>query len=302
MPVSAAESRIAEQLDALARDHASGALRMAGDANGVIYLDSGYIVFAESSRVPSFSVRLLALPSLSGSRRALLPEEAPPDETFGDLMVERGLITRSDFQAVLRSAVVDAIIDLTVPGAGEPISVSSWFVPQERHWAASSLGLDPESLRAEIGQSAALAARRDIPVQTRPRLSDLQRPAAVVTADQWRVACNLDGGTTVRDVAWRCGMPLNDTLTRVSELVQAGLCTLDAPAEPVPPARDTGTVALEPPASQRLSLPRRRRGATLIPPKAAPSDSLRPSALSEPFAPPSQEKLREVLEGLRRLD
>lgn len=304
--MSTAEPRIAAELDVLKGDSASGALRIAGDATGAIYLDRGHIRFAESSRVPDIGSRLVGSRRLSARRWAGLRVEDPSHERFADLLVEQGLITRDHLRGMLQSAIVDAVVDLTVPGAGEPISVSTWFAPRERHWAGSVPSLDIEFALAQVARSDILPARRDIPPGTRPRLSDLRHPSAIVTADQWMVACDVDGDTTVQDLAWRHGLALHDTLLWVSELARAGLCTLTAPAEHAPPGEGTGAPAPGPAATTPPALPRRERGATLQGKPMTAARTSDPPASAEapggPFAIPEPELLRQVLQGLMRLD
>jgi hypothetical protein len=305
--VSSGEPQIAADLDALAKSRASGALHVAGDATGIIYLDRGYIGFAESSRVPDIGSRLVGSRRLTASRWARFLEEEPSPEQFGDLLVQQDLIARDDLRAVLRSAIVDALVDLTLPGAGEPITVSTWFAPRERHWAGSVSGLDIESVLAQVvARGDVLPARRDIPPGTRPRLSDLRRPSAIVTGDQWMVACKVDGDTTVRDLAWRHGLALLDTLVCVSELAKAGLCTLTAPTEIVLPDEDAGVVSQGPAADMSAALPRRQRGATLrgkpVSKAGRPDSPPVLQAPGGPFALPEPGLLQQVLQGLKQLD
>ena len=304
--MSSAEPRIAAELGALVKSRASGALHVAGDATGVIYLDRGYIRFAESSRVPDIGSRLIGSRRLTASRWARLLGEDPSPEQFGDLLVEQGLIARDDLRSMLSSAIVDAFVDLTVPGAGEPIAESTWFAPRERHWAGSVQGLDIESALAQLAaRSDVLRAHRDVPPGTRPRLSDLRRSSAIVTGDQWTVASKVDGDTTIRDLAWRHGLALYDTLVWVRELAKAGMCTLTAPAEPDPPNKGISAVSQGPSAAAAPALPRRQRGATLRGKPmtlAGTSDSPVLETLGGPFAPPEPDLLRQVLQGLKRLD
>ncbi len=48
----------------------------------------------------------------------------------------------------------------------------------------------------------------------------MAHPWAIVTNEQWAVAWQFDGLATVRDVAWRNGYALCDTLEWVEDLVQ----------------------------------------------------------------------------------
>src|SRR6185437_10393046 len=72
-------------------------------------------------------------------------------------------------------------------------------------------------------------ARREIPAEGCPQLRRMTRPWAVVGSEQGAIAWQLDGLATVRDLAWRNGYALYDTLELVGDLVQAGLCTVSPP-------------------------------------------------------------------------
>jgi len=66
------------------------------------------------------------------------------------------------------------------------------------------------------------------------RLCDLGARTAVLSREQWAIACAIDGAQTVQDLAWRCGLALYEAVEWVGLLVQAGVC---APcAQPEGPA------------------------------------------------------------------
>jgi hypothetical protein len=94
-----------------------------------------------------------------------------------------------------------------------------------------------------------------------PRLCDLNRPSAVISAAEWAVACEIDGLATVREVAGRSGTAVDDAIERVTRLVQAGLCTISDEAA-------AGLRDHEPPAG--APLPRRVRETPVAPPEALP--------------------------------
>jgi hypothetical protein len=85
-----------------------------------------------------------------------------------------------------------------------------------------------------------------------PRLCDLDRPSAVLSAAEWAIACEIDGLATLREVAGRSGIALDDAMERVTRLVQAGLCTMPAVAPAGLGDRQPSTAAASP-------LPRRLR-------------------------------------------
>jgi uncharacterized protein DUF4388 len=289
------------ELRNLARTNATGVLRIEGSPSGAIYLDGGRVTFCESSGAPGIGVRLAGSRRLSESQWRMLLADRPPSKA-GDLLVEQGLITREDLRTVLRSAVLDAIIALTLPAVATPAPpISSRFVPRQRHWAAALIHLDVETVHGEITRSASRPAQQRVRAGARPKLSDVRRTSAVVNREQWIVACRIDGRTSVWDLAWRNGFALSDTSERVGELVTAGLCTLvesgetgaaAAPGQVAPPAR--------PALSPGRALPRRHRGAAL--PDKVAARLLSPDGTGPPAAPVHPDLLRRLLDGLRRME
>ena len=95
---------------------------------------------------------------------------------------------------------------------------------------------------------------------------DLAAPSAVLTREQWAVACQIGDRVSARELAMRRGASLSDTVHCLGSLVRAGLCVpvrggrarrCALPAVP-PQARPDGRVALPP---KRYP---RRRGPTAV--------------------------------------
>ncbi len=243
-------SSVIDELDALTRGGASGALKVEGRQRGTVYLDDGRFIFAEATGVPDLASRLIGARRLTAEQWNTLRTEGRPGE-FGSLLVERGIIGEKDLTDVLHSVFLDAVTVLTADG-GEP---DTRFAPLERPWISSPLGLEVGSLKEEVSR----LAEHDFPLDAKPRLSDLDSPWGVVERREWAVACRIDGATTLRDLAWRNGFSLYETLESVRGLIRAGLCTLSAPAVPEP-------TAPAPPASEPedgTPLPRREPGSTI---------------------------------------
>lgn len=298
-----ADAQVADRLDALTRDGASGAMEISGGPgpSGTIYLEDGYITFATSPAVPDLAARLIGSGRLSSDQWSELLDESHPYGSVGTVLVERGFISTDDLRSVLRSVALDSIMALLAASAGEPVPVPIRFTPLAWHSARSVLRLDAGWVRAEVAGRAARLNRHDVPVAARPGLSDLDRPGAVVTREQWALAGKIDGATSVQNLAWDNGFALYDTIEWVADLVDQGLCTMRAPA-PVSRAgpESPGSAAdLAPP------LPRRSRGATLTRPRRR-TDSTDPLHKPEkiaprPASPVGLDVLHKVLDGLRRL-
>jgi hypothetical protein len=293
---------VADRLDVLAREGASGGLEIDGSPGGTIYLEGGYITFAASPAVPDLAARLIGSRRVSGEQWSQLMGESHPYSGVGALLVERDFITKGELQFVLRSVVLDTIMALMAPSGRRAILAGIRFTPLAWHWAGSFLRLEAASVRAEVERRTGRLARHELPVEARPRLSDLRSAGAVVTREQWVLTGMIDGVATIRDLAWENGFALHDTIEWVAELADAGLCTwrvLDDPGRAVPggiPAWNRPAADLTP------ALPRRRRGATFAPPDDAAGLPQRPKKAPLPLPPPpSQDLLHQLLDGLRRL-
>ena len=252
-----AGSRIADELDALALDGASGTMRIDGDPSGTICLNGGDLTFAESSSVPDLATRLAGSQRLPDAEWRVLLKRGQSRGEIGPLLVERGVITRDDLRAVLRSAVLDAVIALTAPMTAGRFVATTRFAPRESHPAGSMLRLSIESVWAEVARRARQLARHDIPLEARPQLSDLRHHGTIVKREQWAVACKINGVATVRELAWRNGFALHDTIEWVGELVEAGLCTLLTSEATTMTDRGVAELASDPRAG-RAAVARRR--------------------------------------------
>jgi hypothetical protein len=259
-----ARIQIAGEFARLAQQRASGALEIGGSPGGTIFMSGGYLAFAETSAVPDLRSRLISSQRLSASqwREVMDSEQA---HGVGTLLVSREIITINELRALLRSITLDALVALAaLPPSAEPPAVGVRFWPRRSHWVGSLLRLDIASQWADAGQRAQRLALRGIPADARPQPRDLDRPWAVVRDGPWMVACQADGQTTVKDLAWRNGFPLCDALDWVGDLVQAGLCSLAAPdapaAEEAASPAVTETAAAEPGPRGRGPLHRPRFG------------------------------------------
>lgn len=307
--------RLDAELRQLARQGATGALEVAGAANGTIYLDGGQLTFAESSAVPGLAARLVNSRLLSPDQWNGLAAAARQDDrsrsAASAYLRAHCQITMTDLEAVLRSAIVDAVLSLDAAPEAPPGPRERRFAPRLRHWAGSLLRLDVAAIQAELTRRAGALAGDPIPPDARPALCDTNARWSVIDREQWRVACLIDGTATIRELAWEHGLALHETAERVGELVRAGLCAFsvpDSPAQqpprtilvaPGPDAAITGDSFLPAPVGAGLPagagaplrrLPRR------VPPSAA---GLGPRSQ---VAPTRLDLLRQVQEGLRRLD
>lgn len=319
--IALVDPRVARELEALALDGASGAMEVHGSPGGTIYIDGGRVTFAESPATPGLAARLTGSWLVPAAAWSDLPDPDDPNAELGGILTGRGLIAEDELRSVLYSAALDAIMALTAPAAGESIVAWTRFTSRAWHWAGSLISIDVPSVRAEVVRRAERLASYGILAGSCPALSELRGSWAVVSPEQWTLADRIDGQSTIRELAWRNGLALHDTMERVAELAVEGLCTVSFPAEAGSPDGSTDgpagvspaeTAAAEmPPESVPdlpttvAGLPRRRRGMTRIHPGRRAEDADLPAAAgTEPqtLAEPAQtDLLHQLLDGLRRM-
>ena len=125
---------------------------------------------------------------------------------------------------------MDAALVLMVPVDRDAFVSDVRFAAPGTHWAGAFSSLCVDFVLAEASKMAERVARYNL-ARTEPvQLCDLGGPAAVLSREQWAVACAIDGTRSVQDLAWQCGLALYDAMERVGGLVQAGVCAPCAPA------------------------------------------------------------------------
>jgi len=284
-----APSRVAGELAALAAQGASGALEISGDPGATIYLTEGYLTFAESDAVPDLSARLV------NSRRVLVDQwsraqqDSQPDGCAGDLLIDRGLIDQREWQTVLRSAALDALLSLAIQLAGNPAATGSSFVPRQAHPAGSAVRLDARSAWAYAWQEAGRLTGRAVLPGARLRLCGPDPAGPGIGGQALAVLGQIDGEATLRDLAWRNGLALYGVMDWVARLIEDGVCTVASPQ-----AGDGGGQAL--PAGP----PAPRSASPALPPGLRHPDDQDGANLR--WTPPDLRLLSRVLAGLRRMD
>jgi hypothetical protein len=315
-------TQISAELSVLAQQRASGALEIIGNPGGMVFLSGGYLTYAESPSIPDLRTRLIRSQRITADRWNDIIASDQDQVGIGALLVSSDVISRGELRDLLWSVALDALVALTLPvPAGPQVRVRFW--PRRSHWVGSLLRLDVASAWSDVRRKTERLARREIPAEGCPQLHRMTRPWAVVRSEQWAIAWQLDGLATVRDLAWRNGYALYDTLELVGDLVQAGLCTVSPPvavAVPVtalPAAADSPAAIAEPqaaapaaaepaPGTDRSLLPQRKPGVSLtdrsdeaeIPavPLWRAEDIPTPPGTSHP------DLLRRILKGLKRND
>jgi len=221
---------VAAVLESLSRKRTSGVLEVDGNPAGAIYLDRGQITFARASWVPDLTARLCGVLRPGPELRNLLRGSDQADRDIGAMLVQRGFMTQNELQSILRSAVVDALIVLTMPLVGGSSISDIRFEAPGAHWAAAFTRLPLEAVQSEVTRRADQMARVGVAHTAPVALTDLDRGPAFLTRDQWAIACRVNGTLTPRDLARQSGLALYDTITALGTLLRRGLCTLATPA------------------------------------------------------------------------
>ena len=301
----------------LVGQQASGVLEITGNPSGAIYLDGGRIAFARASWVPGLSSRLLAAcPALAGTLAAaqagqLAGSAKPPsgqdsgDAAIAALAVQHGHLTPGALHELIGSIVVDAFLVLTIPVAVDSNVAAIRFTSTRTYWTEIFPRFGLDLVRAEALRRAERMAGHGLAPTTPVALRDLRAPAAVITREQWALACQIGDRASARDLAMARGAALSDTIDCLGSLAQAGLCApvrVSRRSQQRPPDRiaamptaDAGPEAERLPARQPARQP---AGPGHQPVRQHIARTERGSAAGQA---PSAEILRQVLTGLRKL-
>ena len=259
----------------LATREVSGVLEVTGSPSGVIYLDGGRIAYARASWVPRLAVRLRAIaPSLSGTADPW-PGQDADDAESARLAVRHGYLAAAGLHELIMSVVAEAFLVLTAPLAAESHVTGIRFTPMPVYWSDLFPRLEVDAVRREAAIRAERMAACGLAPTTAVAPRDLAAPSAVLTREQWAVACLVGDRVTARELAMRRGASLADTVSCLDSLVKAGLCVPVWAGGHGPAEAEHRPARVPEPA-----WPRRSAG---------------------PFHPPSAEVLRKVLNGLLRL-
>jgi hypothetical protein len=280
---------------------ATGMLEVTGNPSGALYLDAGRIVFARVPWVPGLAARLRGIrPSLAGLRELSSGREAD-DAAVAGFALQRGYLTITALHELIQSIVVDAFLVLTVPLAMDSPVAAIRFTSTRTYWTDMFPRFGIGLVRGEALRIAERIAEYGLTPTTVVKPCDLREPVAVLTREQWAVACQIGDHASARDLAARRGAALIGTLECLGSLTRAGLCApvrtggRRQPLSSVPgEARSTGPSAGPPSAA---SLPVRHAARDYLVHDYRTQEE-RPG---RPGQAPAPDVLRQVLNGLRKL-
>jgi len=323
--------RVMTAVEDLAAREASGVLEVTGDPCGAIYLDGGQIAFARASWVPGLAARLRSVAPALGALAEMSSGRDADDAAIAGQAVQRGYLTPGGLHELIRSIVVDAFLVLTIPLTADSRVAAIRFTSTRTYWTELFPRLDLGLVRGEAVRRAERMAEHGLAPTTAVALRDLRAPAAVLTREQWAVACQIGEHASALDLAARRGAALYDTIDCLGRLTQAGLCgpvrvsgrgrSLTRAPGRVPPARQpSGYPVGQPsghPVGQPSGLPAgfpagHSSGLPAGPPAVSPRVERLPVRQAGQDAParhewpggapsPTADVLRQVLSGLRKL-
>src|SRR6201996_3085632 len=211
--------------DLVARD-ASGVLEVTGNPSGAVYLDAGRIAFARASWVPGLVPRLHSACPAMAAAGELLPSTGDADDAaVAGLAVQHGYLTPDQLHELIASIVVDSFLVLAIPLTTYSFVHAIRFTSTRTYWTEVFPRFPLDAVRAEAFRQAERMSEHGLAPTTPVRLRDLGAPSAVLTREQWALACQISEPASALDLAARRGTGLADTINSLGRLTQAGLCT-----------------------------------------------------------------------------
>ena len=288
-------------LEDLMTREASGVLEVTGSPSGAVYLDGGRIAFARASWVPGLAARLGAIsPALDGLGETSSDGDTDDvdDVAVAGLAVQGGYLTAAALHGLIRSIVVDAFLVLTIPLVTDSPVAAIRFTSTRTYWTEMFPRLGIDLVREEAFRRAARLAEHGLAPTTAVALCDLRAPSAVLTREQWAVACRIGAHASALDLAARRGAALIDTLDCLGSLTRAGLCApVRTSGRAQPSAQGPGRGRPTGVPAQQSAGPSETPGC--LPGRHPAQD--RPAWTVGTGQPPTVDVLRQVLNGLKKL-
>jgi hypothetical protein len=206
---------------------ATGALEVIGNPSGIIYLEGGRIAFAQASGVPGLADRLSGIRPVPAELRELLSVRGAEDHfAIAAHLVHHGYLAAAVLADLIQSIVIDAFLVLTMPFAADcPVCAIRFAASRTSYWPELFPRLAIGPVREEAIRQARRMADYGLAPSTAVALRSLAPASAVLTREQWTVACQITGPMPAAQLAARCGMSLVDTADCLGSLIWAGLCT-----------------------------------------------------------------------------
>ena len=239
----------------------SGALRVDGQPGGIIYFADGRISGCETSGAPSLEVILLRSQRISvPDWEAAFTAAAVGRRQMMAELVERHLLGAGEAEALLRTALADAIFALVSGRIDGWAEAAGTECPLPLTPAVGSGWLLNEATRR--GQAL---ASFPVPVaRAQDRIAAV--PAAArgpVGPGQAGILALADGRRTARDLAFALGRGLYETLLQLARMQAANVVLVSPPARG--PGRPAAAVRDSEEDRTATGLPRRRKDSPVPP-------------------------------------
>ncbi|GAA4559146.1 hypothetical protein [Planotetraspora kaengkrachanensis] len=217
-------------LTRLAADNATGSLRVGKD--GTVYLTGGRVSYVECTTTPGVEELLTTSGRISASGVRGIRQAAGPEADGGDLLIEKGVLSRGELEFCVLGATLDASFFLLRP-AGTP---RSRFKEGDTHWLGTHWYFDVPGLFRECERRSARLERAwpsaELDGEAVVPVGRLNGGHVLLTAPQWELVLAADSTATPLDLARRLGRPAYSTLLAVRELAAAGLLATHAASGP----------------------------------------------------------------------
>jgi hypothetical protein len=260
--------QLGQTLANCAQLRASGVLRVTGEPGGAVHLADGRITAITTPGAPDPEVILLRSGRVPEAGWSAVFAAAAADGRMGVELVKRDLIGAGELEALLRTALADAMFAV-VAGLVEDCKL-------EEATVSSLLPLDPP---AEVGWLLAEARRRIEVLESLASPIAHDRDRVTTVQGKWtprvgpgdghaEIIALANGRRSARDMAFVLGRGVYSVALQLSRMCDAGLLVIDssrpasrprpAPAQSGKTDQPSGNGTTPPP------LPRRRRGAGLV--------------------------------------
>jgi len=221
-----ADGQLGQVLSQCAGDGWSGALRVAGEPGGLVHFAAGGIVDIETPGAPGPDVVLLRSGQIpEAGWEAAFTSAAPSGQLFPEL-VRRRLIGAARLEAVLRTALADAMFVLAI-GRVEECHREE---PTARPLLWLEPGAEPEWLLAETSRRLkVLASLGSQIVHDRDRVTAGRWPLAPrlpLSEGQYDILALANGRRTARDMAFALGRGVYALTLELSQMHEFGLLTV----------------------------------------------------------------------------
>jgi uncharacterized protein DUF4388 len=214
-------------LTQLAGERRTGALVVAGQPGGTIYLMDGQVTHAESPAAPGVGELLTASGRLAGRTWQAALDVGTSRAQVGELLLAQGHLTVGELELCVLGAIYDAAYFVLAP-ASAPVD----FLDGATHWLGPVVRVEAAAVNRESRRRVRLLdeifadPRIDsAPVALAPRAP---RQRVTLTALQWELLVHADGQRTPADLAQLLGRAGYATVGELRRLAALGL--IEAPA------------------------------------------------------------------------